>query len=159
MVAVLASIGIFASVGVNLSQDPIQVQSRKLFQQIRCPVCEGQTIADSDAGPSPQLRSEVVRMLEEGKSPDEIKEHFKSMYGAWIVAEPPSRGFASVSWWLPVTFLFVGILILWYFLRRATGRGISPAAVHSQFEPDDLPPSESETQVNDELQQQLRRYL
>lgn len=167
ILAAFLSVGVSLSIGNNLQRDPLEVQAAQLYRQIRCPVCEGQTIADSDAGPSPQMRFEVRTMLQEGYTPVEIKHHFARAYGDWILTEPPTRGAYVISWWLPALFLMAACAWLWQFLRGKTKSGSyrdgdpGEESIGRRHRSETQQRTETETDFapEPELEQQLHRYL
>ncbi len=71
-------------------------------QTIKCPVCRGQSVAESDSEASKAIRTEVARRIEAGQSDDEIRAYFAQTLGDDILLRPPSSGVAGVVWVLPV---------------------------------------------------------
>src|SRR5687767_959816 len=66
----------------------IDMQVDELAEELRCPVCQGLSIADSPSELSQQMKDVVRGQLESGKSPDEVKAYFVSKYGEWILLTP-----------------------------------------------------------------------
>lgn len=77
-----------------------------------CPVCEGQSVAESNSQLARDMRALVRKQLEEGKTGEEIVAYFVSSYGETILAAPRPRGFAAVLWVLPVLSVLIGAAII-----------------------------------------------
>jgi cytochrome c-type biogenesis protein CcmH len=92
---------------------------RSITSEIRCPECESQSVADSNATASVALRDEVRRRVEAGQSDKEILSFVVSKYGEQLLLKPKATGLASLVWVLPVMVLVLGAAALGaVFLRR-----------------------------------------
>lgn len=102
----------------------IKPQDYQLFEELskdlRCPACQGLSVWESDAVFSNQIKDMVKTKINAGLSKDEILEFFTARFGYWILREPPRRGFSSLAWWIPLTLLLSGPLLLWFFFWRRT---------------------------------------
>ena len=78
-----------------------------LEQSIKCPVCRGQSVAESDAEASKAIRTEIVRRISAGESDSEIRRYFAQTLGDDILLTPPSGGLAGLVWVLPIAGLVV----------------------------------------------------
>ncbi len=87
---------------------------------LRCPVCTGQSVAESHAEPAEEIKSNIRKMIKEGKTRQEIIDYYIRRYGEWIVMKPPARGAGLIAWAWPVAVLVAGGLIINAFLRRST---------------------------------------
>ncbi|GAB6877105.1 hypothetical protein JCM13210_18320 [Thermaerobacter litoralis] len=107
--------------------DPREREARALERALRCPVCEGQSVADSNSAVALEMRQEIRRLLAEGRSRDEILQSFADRYGAWVVYMPPRSGWYLLGWAAP--FLAVaggaGLLAWWWRGRRAAPGAIA----------------------------------
>ena len=83
---------LFSLVGVALAQTELDRQVFNLSRQLRCPVCTSESVADSNADVSIEMRNIVQEQLEAGKSEAEVLAYFQARYGDWILLEPPKRG-------------------------------------------------------------------
>ncbi len=81
-------------------------RARGLAEGIKCPTCQGQSVADSDATAARSIRTEIARRLEEGQTDDEIRDYIGGLYPDSSLT-PPRTGVAGLVWFLPVA-LFVG---------------------------------------------------
>jgi cytochrome c-type biogenesis protein CcmH len=90
---------------------------------LRCPDCQGLSVADSPSQAAVEIRRQIDAMLAEGATADEIRAHFVARYGEWILLAP-SPGWV---WWLPFAALALGIAALMAWLRAGPQtRGTSP---------------------------------
>lgn len=78
-----------------------------LEQSIKCPVCRGQSVAESDSEASKAIRTEIQRRIADGESDSEIRNYFARTLGNDIILRPPSSGFAGLVWVLPVAGLVI----------------------------------------------------
>ena len=94
-------------------QNPAQeTDAQQLFHRLRCVVCEGQSLAESDATLARQMRTEIRRMLHEEKSPEEIVHFFQSRYGDTVLMSPPLAPRTYLLWAAPLVLLVIGVALL-----------------------------------------------
>lgn len=99
--------------------DPRQeAEAQALMDELRCLVCQGQSIADSDAELAGDMRDLVRRRIAEGQKPGEIRSWLISRYGDWISYKPTASGAALPLWLLPFALLLIGGLIVARRVRR-----------------------------------------
>lgn len=109
--------------------DPEQQEAYEtLTKELRCLVCQNQTIADSNAELAADLRRQVYEMLQQGKSRQEIIQFMTDRYGDFVLYKPPFKGKTSLLWIAPVVFLLIGLIIVFFFIRRKK----ADAKLHSQ---------------------------
>ena len=90
-----------------------------IARELRCPVCQGESAAESNSGVAVEMRRIIAEMLQEGKTEEEIKAFFVDRYGEWILYEPPRRGVTLWVWVLPVLGLvLLGLGLFAYFRSR-----------------------------------------
>jgi cytochrome c-type biogenesis protein CcmH len=89
-----------------------------LETELRCLVCQNQTLADSNAGLAEDLRKEVRTLAEQGKSDDEIKEFLTTRYGDFVLYNPPVKGITWLLWFGPFMLLAAGAGIFVFIVRR-----------------------------------------
>jgi len=95
---------------------------RVLLDELRCPKCQNQSLADSDAGIAQDMRARVEIMIKEGKSNDEIVDYFVARYGDFVSYRPPVTPTTSILWLAPLLLLGSGAVIIVLLLRRASAR-------------------------------------
>ncbi len=111
--------------------DPVlEARMLKITQELRCLVCQNQTVADSHAPLADDLRVEVRKMLAEGQSDQQIIDFMTARYGDFVLYRPPVRGTTWLLWFGPTVLMVGGLAALVYTLRR---RQRMPA---DKFEPD-----------------------
>lgn len=95
---------------------------RKLIEELRCPKCQNQNIADSDAPISMDLRDETFRLMtEEGLSDDQIVDFLVERYGDFVRYKPPRDNRTLVLWYGPFALLGFGMLMLVVIVVRRRG--------------------------------------
>lgn len=100
-------------------------RARAIEAQLRCPTCQGLSIADSPATSAAQMRALVRDQLAAGASDDEVRTFFVARYGRWILLEPPTSGTDLVLWLAPAAILTLGALVV---VRRTRARATAGAS-------------------------------
>jgi cytochrome c-type biogenesis protein CcmH len=108
-----------------LAMEPVDYQSpaeaqrhRALSAELRCVMCQNQSIADSNAPIAQDLRMEVLRLMREGKDDAQIKDYLVSRYSEFVLYEPPLRGGNWLLWAGPFVLLAGGGLAVFFVIRR-----------------------------------------
>ena len=102
----------------QLSDPKLQESYETLTKELRCLVCQNQTIADSNAELAGDLRRQVYEMLQQGKTEQEIIRFMTDRYGDFVLYKPPFAGKTSVLWIAPVLFLLMGLMTIFFVIRR-----------------------------------------
>ena len=102
----------------QLADPKLQENYELLTKELRCLVCQNQTIADSNAELAFDLRRQVSEMLEQGKSNDEIIQFMTDRYGDFVLYKPAFKGKTLLLWIAPGAFLFLGLIIVYVFIRQ-----------------------------------------
>lgn len=105
LVALLVAGLVVAAIGESGPSTSAE-RARSIAETIKCPTCQGQSVADSNATAARSIRTEIARRIEEGQTDDEIRGYIASLYGDEALLTPPSSGVAGLVWFLPVA-LFV----------------------------------------------------
>jgi len=108
----------FAAVSPAAQQIELEDQVRAIAADLRCPVCQNLSVADSPSELAQQMRSIIEQQLKEGKSPEQVRAYFVSKYGEWVLLAPKPRGFNLLLWVLPYFALVGGIVFVIFFVRR-----------------------------------------
>jgi cytochrome c-type biogenesis protein CcmH len=95
-----------------------EARAQALMEEIRCLVCQGQSIADSDAELAADMRDLVRRRIAAGESPDSIRAWLIERYGHWVSYNPPVEPITWLLWAAPILLLFVGALLMRKRLKR-----------------------------------------
>ena len=112
----------------EFANDAERQRYRSLIEELRCPKCQNQNIADSDAPIATDLRNEIFRMLEEGKSNDEIIDFLVSRYGDFVLYKPPLTSRTLLLWYGPAGLLVLGFGVLAVILVRRRRVEKAPAS-------------------------------
>jgi cytochrome c-type biogenesis protein CcmH len=112
---------------VVVHADSLDDGVRRVALQLQCPVCEGETVADSPSGLAADMRSVIRTKLAAGESDQQILNEFVASYGDSILTEPPKRGISLGVWVGPVIGVVAGVLIV-SLLLKAWWRRSSPAS-------------------------------
>jgi len=99
-------------IAFQVNADTLEDQIAEISGELMCPVCEGQSVAESNAQLARDMRAVIKTKLLEGKSKEEIIDYFVSSYGETILASPPPRGFSVILWLLPVLSVLIGGAII-----------------------------------------------
>jgi cytochrome c-type biogenesis protein CcmH len=103
----------------QLSDPALEARARAISAELRCLVCQNQSIDDSDAPLARDLRILVRRRLEAGESDDQVRAYLVARYGEFILLKPPFQTSTLLLWATPVAALAVGGLVA---VRRWRGR-------------------------------------
>jgi len=153
IVAVLSSIWLYALL-VSPSRQTLDQRVHDVASQLKCLVCQGESVADSPAMLSLQMRGIIRQQLQSGKSEQEVIQYFVSRYGDRILLSPPMQGLTLLAWIVPVALMIGGALLVFFVLRSWQS--------HSGKEPDDVDRTESMNLDEKELvfyQQQIEQEL
>jgi cytochrome c-type biogenesis protein CcmH len=89
-----------------------ETQFNALTQELRCLVCQNQTLSDSNAPLAKDLRAQVFQMVKENKSDEEIKQYLVSRYGDFVLYTPPFMPLTYLLWFMPGIILVIGFLLV-----------------------------------------------
>ncbi|MDT9597778.1 cytochrome c-type biogenesis protein [Sphingosinicella rhizophila] len=102
-------------------QDPAQeAEAKKLMETLRCLVCQGQSIADSDADMAGDMRALVRQRIAAGEEPEAIRQWLVERYGAWVSYDPPVEPVTWPLWAAPLILLAGGLWLARGRFRRKT---------------------------------------
>jgi len=121
VVGVLAVV-LVALLGVATAnaEDMYSQRTIKLAREIHCPICAGESVADSQTELARQIRGIIEEKVQAGESDQEIKDYFVARYGESILFDPPKSGFRLGLWWMPLIVVGVGALVVVSFVRERT---------------------------------------
>ncbi len=110
-------------------QQTLDQHVKNVASQLRCPVCQGESVADSPALLAQQMRQVIREQLQAGRSDQDIVQYFASRYGEQnVVWSPPRQGFALLAWVVPIALVLGGVVLL-FFVFRDWQAGSAPAGV------------------------------
>ena len=132
LVCVLACSGAFAVEALPASDNPaLEAQVMKISTELRCLVCQNQTIADSHADLAVDLRRQVREMLQNGQNEQQVIDYMTARYGDFVLYRPPFKALTALLWIGPAVMVVVGLGTLFVVLRRRS------RLADDAFEPDD----------------------
>src|ERR1700756_2386113 len=115
----LASFGPAARQAQPVGEDPaIERRMMALAEQLRCLVCQNQTLADSQAGLAADLRKEIRELMKKGESDEQIKRYLVARYGDFVLYRPPLKPKTWLLWFGPGLLLVGGLTGLYAVLLR-----------------------------------------
>lgn len=103
--------------------DPEQQEAyESLTSELRCLVCQNQTIADSNADLAADLRRQVYEMLQQDQSKEEVLRFMTERYGDFVLYNPPFKTKTVLLWFGPVLFFLIGVIFVILLIRRKQTR-------------------------------------
>ena len=133
LLLLLISCDLIAGVDVvDFSDETLRPRYQQLVQELRCPKCQNQNLADSNSPISIDLRRQVQLLLEEGKSNAEIKTYLSDRYSDFILYRPQVKQNTWALWLAPIVLLLIGLLILVRILKRQKTTVVEKAPVNPQ---------------------------
>lgn len=105
-------------VGQAFDDPELQARYEKIIEEVRCLKCQNQSIKDSNAFLATDLRREIRRLIEEGKTDDEVYDFLVARYGDFALYRPRTSGRTLILWIAPMAFLLFGAVALWRVVRR-----------------------------------------
>ncbi len=97
---------------IQLSDPAKEKQAKTLMEAIRCVMCQGQSIADSDAKVAGDMRSLIRQRIDQGESPESIRTWLVERYGNYVTYDPPLSTITSPIWVLPILFFVLGVILI-----------------------------------------------
>ncbi|HWP57756.1 MAG TPA: cytochrome c-type biogenesis protein CcmH [Candidatus Acidoferrales bacterium] len=114
-------------VAASVRSADLEEQTRQIAAELRCPVCQNLSVADSPSELAQQMRALITEQLQQGKTPEEVKAFFVAKYGEWVLLAPSRRGLSLVLWVFPYAAAFVGMVAVLLIARRWVKRSHSGA--------------------------------
>jgi len=128
IVVLLSMLGaLMAKEAALLAEDPV-IESRMLSmaEELRCLVCQNQSLAGSDSDFANDIRREMRTMMKQGQSDQEIKDFLVQRFGDFILFNPPVQSNTLPLWYGPLVLLVIGAMVLIFVLRRRVREGLVP---------------------------------
>lgn len=134
LLSFIISIGVHAAIDVyDFDSVQQEAQYRGLIEELRCPKCQNQNLAGSDAPIAQDLKQKTYDMIKEGRSDAEIRAYMQERYGDFITYKPPVRPSTWILWFFPPLLLIV-LIIGWFWQSKRSqrvARGQSGVAIDS----------------------------
>ena len=143
---------------VEFSDESLRGRYQQLIQELRCPKCQNQNLADSNAPISQDLRAQVQGLLEEGMSDRQIKGYLKARYSDFILYRPEVNKTTWLLWAAPVLFMFIGAGVVYSLYRQKnTANSVVATSAEALAEPDSKESENTAMSATD--QQRLEQLL
>ncbi|AJO87674.1 cytochrome c-type biogenesis protein [Haemophilus influenzae] len=110
-----SSVAFSAIDALNFSSPQQESDYHQLTQSLRCPQCQNNNIADSNATIAVDMRGKVFELLQEGKSKNDVVDYMVARYGNFVTYDPPITASTLVLWIAPLLLVLLGVVFL---LRR-----------------------------------------
>ena len=136
LIAAVIALPLAAKEAVPAAADPaLEARMQRITAELRCLVCQNQTIADSTSDLANDLRREVREQLKRGISDEQVVQYMTDRYGDFVRYRPPFKPITALLWIGPALLLAIGLAALVLVLRRRAK--LAPEAFESDDE--DLP--------------------
>jgi cytochrome c-type biogenesis protein CcmH len=155
--SVIVALGLLVALalvwGVTLFQasqpKSLDARAHEVATQLQCPICNGESVADSPSGLASEMRGVIRQKLSQGESEQQVIQYFEARYGDTILESPPAQGFTLMIWLPPVLMLALGIYVVF-----VLGREWSAAPAVATMAPEDESP-----ELSDDERRRLREAL
>lgn len=146
------ALGIVWGVTLFRAAQPRTLDQRvyEVASQLQCPICHGESVADSPSGLASEMRALIRQKLSQGESEQQVIQYFESRYGASILEAPPAQGFTLLMWLPPALMLALGAYVVFVLGREWAAQ---PALANAP------PDGDEALDLSDEERQCLRATL
>ncbi len=122
----LSTSAAFAGEAKPLAEDPVlEARLKAMSHELRCLVCQNQTLADSNSPLAEDLRKEIRTQMRAGKSDQEVVDYLVARYGDFVRYRPPVNSHTALLWFGPFLLLLIGGFVLYRVLKKqASGEDI-----------------------------------
>ncbi|HEX7152624.1 MAG TPA: cytochrome c-type biogenesis protein CcmH [Thermoanaerobaculia bacterium] len=116
--------------GTALAGQALYLRTNQVAALLRCPVCQGLSVADSPSEMAVNMKGQVRELLQRGYTEAQILQYFELSYGQFVLLEPKFEGVNTLVWLLPLAALIGGAVVVYFVLRKlsAPTAGQRPAA-------------------------------
>ena len=118
LLLMLASLAATAAAPIEFRDAAEEARFRALSAELRCVMCQNQSLADSDAQIAHDLRLQVLELMREGKTNDEIKDYLVARYSEFVLYNPPVRPATWLLWFGPAVLLLGGAIVVVVVVKR-----------------------------------------
>jgi cytochrome c-type biogenesis protein CcmH len=102
-----------------------ELRFQQLTAQLRCPMCQNETLADSNAPIARDLRNQIFQLMQQGKSDEEIKQYLVARYSDYVLYDPPLKPGTALLWFGPLLILLCGAGVVLMAIRKRSRAGIA----------------------------------
>ena len=126
-VVMFLSVSTFAQEQMAFNSELNKTRYQSLVEELRCPKCQNQSLADSNSGIAVDLRELVHQLIEQGKTDQEVVDYMVARYGTFVLYRPQHSSATFLLWYGPFILLGLGILAFVYVVmtnRKRRGRAL-----------------------------------
>jgi len=109
-----------------------ELRFQHLTRQLRCPMCQNETLADSNAPIARDLRNQIFQMMQQGKSDEQIKQYLVDRYSNYVLYDPPLNPGTWLLWFGPLLILLGGAGVVWMAIRNRDRGGRASPTIDSR---------------------------
>ena len=117
----------FGQAGPKAPDANVEARMKHLAEELRCLVCQNQTIADSNASLAVDLRNQIRGQIAEGRSDAQIRSYMVERYGDFVLYKPPFQGNTIALWMAPLVLLVAGAVAFVMLVRRKRAAPEAPS--------------------------------
>jgi cytochrome c-type biogenesis protein CcmH len=132
-----ASTFVGAPKGKPLTGEELKLRTHEVAALLRCPVCQGVSVADSPADMAVNMKHQVGNLLSRGYTEEQILQYFELSYGQFVLLRPKFQGVNVLVWMLPIAALVIGFVVVVAKMKRLSGP--APAVTVAEAEAADDP--------------------
>ena len=110
---ILILVGLIFIINNSYSKEDNLDELKKISKNIRCLICQGQSIDDSNSDFAINIKYVILKKLNEGSSENEIYDYLKSKYGDWIIYKPEFKLYNLLLWLIPYFIFFIGGILIY----------------------------------------------
>ena len=130
--AIVVVAGIVALVVRSHPDDSPAARAARIEHQLACPVCEGQSVADSNSSQSRAMRQDIPRRIAAGQSDAEIRAFYVARYGEKVLETPSNSGLGILAWGIPALAVILGAASIFVAVRRWSRAPRLPASAEDE---------------------------
>jgi cytochrome c-type biogenesis protein CcmH len=102
-----------------------EVRFQQLTAQLRCPMCQNETLADSNAPIARDLRNQIFQLMQHGQSDQQIKQYLVARYSDYVLYDPPLKAGTILLWFGPLLVLLGGAGVVLMAIRKRSRAGVA----------------------------------
>ena len=95
-----------------------ELRFQQLTRQLRCPMCQNETLADSNAPIARDLRNQIFKLMQQGQTDQQIKDYLVARYSNYVLYDPPLKPYTWLLWFGPLGILLGGGCVVWVAIKK-----------------------------------------
>lgn len=121
--------------GTPVAAAEIDERTNEVASLLRCPVCQGMSVADSKSEMAVNMKGQVRELLERGYTREQILKYFELSYGQFVLLEPKFEGVNTLVWLLPIAALLLGATVVFFKIRKLERNPVTPQPSNPETDP------------------------